>query len=135
MHLGHLKAYWAEHTLSAGGPEAQELEDKQRKILEGHVLLSNCALQTGYSYAPWKLIVNTMLEKDPGTPKIHLYEADYNLLLGVKWRQVLHHTVKDGLINEGCYGSQPGKEANNTLFIRELEYELSRLTRKALLRF
>ena len=72
-----------------------------------------------------------MLKKDPGNPKIHrlrvihLYEADYNLLLGVKWRQALHHAVQHGFINDGCYGSQPGKEAKDALFIRELEYEQS----------
>ena len=55
--------------------------------------------------------------------------------MGVKWRQVLHSAVAKGLINEGCYGLQPGKEATNALFIREMEYELSCLTRKASLHF
>ena len=82
-----------------------------------------------------------MLEKDPGIPKIHrlrvihLYEANYNLILGVKWRRVLHHAVQSNLINEGCYGSQPGKEATDALYVRELEYEISHLTRKASLHF
>ena len=141
MHLGHLRAYWAEHTLPNGTPEAAELEAKRKDILDGHILLINYALQTGYSYEPWKRIVNTMLEKDPGLPKIHrlrvihLYEADYNLILRVKWRQVLHHAVTNGLINKGCYGSQPGKEATDALFIRELEYEIGRITRKSSLHF
>ena len=82
-----------------------------------------------------------MLEKDKGLPKIHclqvihLYKADYNLILGVKWRQVLHHAISHDLINEGCYGSRPGKKATNALFIREMKYELSWLTRKASLHF
>ena len=75
-----------------------------------------------------------MLEKDKGFPKIHwlrvihLYEADYNLILGDKWRQVLHHAVAHNRINDGCYGSQPGKEATDALLIQELEYELSGLS-------
>jgi Reverse transcriptase (RNA-dependent DNA polymerase) len=82
-----------------------------------------------------------MLEKDPGTPKIHrlrvihLYEADYNLLLAVKWRQTLHHACSNNLINPSQYGSQPGKEATDALMLRELEYEMSRITRKACLHF
>ena len=141
MHLGHLRAYWAEHTLAEDTQEASALETARKNILKGHLLLLNYAIQFGYPFDKWKCIVNTMLEKDNGLPKIHrlrvihLYEADYNLILGVKWRQALHHAVSKGLINEGCYGSQPGKEATDALFIREMEYELSRLTRKPSLHF
>ena len=141
MHLGHLKAYWAEHTLDEHSDEAKQLETTRQQILNGHLTLLNYATHFGYSFDKWKCIVNTMLEKDKGIPKIHrlrvihLYEADYNLILGVKWRQVLHSAASKGLINEGCYGSQPGKEATDALFIRELEYELSRLTRKSSLHF
>ena len=123
MHLGHLKAYWAEHTLATDSNEATELENSRRQILNGHLTLLNYATHFGYSFDKWKCIVNTMLEKDKGLPKIHrlrvihLYEADYNLILGVKWRQVLHSAAAKGLINEGCYGSQPGKEATDALFI------------------
>ena len=141
MHLGHLKAYWSEHTLPDGGTEAKALEKTRHDILNGHILLLNYAMQFSYSFNKWKRIVNTMLEKDKGLPKIHqlrvihLYEADYNLILGVKWRQVLHHAITHQLLNEGCYGSQPGKEATDALLIRELEYEMNRLTRKASLHF
>jgi hypothetical protein len=71
MHLGHLKAYWAEHNLEEGSDAEKELEETRKKILRGHLLLMNYALKFGYSYNSWKTIVNTMLEKDPGTPKIH----------------------------------------------------------------
>ena len=53
MHLGHLKAYWAKHTLPEGGPEEAALDDRRQNILDGHLLLLNYALQTGYSYEPW----------------------------------------------------------------------------------
>ena len=66
---------------------------------------------------------------------IHLYEADYNLILGVKWRQVLHHACFKGYIIPGCYGSQPGKDAMDPLIIRELEYEIGRLTCKPSIHF
>jgi hypothetical protein len=97
MHLGHLKAYWTEHTISPDTDDAQELELTRSKILHGHLVLLNYVLHFGYSYTCWKSIVNTMLENYLGQPKIHrlrvfhLYEADYNLLLAVKWRQVLQH--------------------------------------------
>ena len=131
MHLVHLKAYWAKHTLEVESTEAQELNTTPQQILDGHLTLLNYAITFGYSFNRWKNIVNTMLKKDKGLPKlhrlhiIHLYEADYNLILGVKWRQVLHNVVAQNLMDEGCYGSQPGSEATDALFIRELEYEMS----------
>ena len=44
MHLGHLKAYWAEHTLQEDSDDAKDLEAKRRCILDGHILLLNYAL-------------------------------------------------------------------------------------------
>ena len=69
MHLGHLKAYWAHHLLEE--ESARTLEQQRTAILEGHITLLNYALKFGYSYNVWKSVVNTMLEKDASTPKIH----------------------------------------------------------------
>jgi hypothetical protein len=84
----------------------------------------------------------SVLEKDPETPKIHrlrvihLYEADYNLILGVKWRALLHHACHRCLMNPSQYGSQPGKETPDPAFLQNfIEYELARLTRKPVVRF
>jgi hypothetical protein len=141
MHLGHLKAYWARHNLVIGSKEEDEMNDLCDKILRGHLLLLNYSLQFGYSFNSWKTIINTMLDKDNGSPKIHrlrvihLYEADYNLILGVKWRALLQHACKSDLINPSQYGSQPGKEATDAAYIRELEYDIARLTRKSVVHF
>jgi hypothetical protein len=82
-----------------------------------------------------------MLEKEPGNPKIHrlrvihLYEADYNLILSVKWRQTLQYAVQEGFIRNNLFGSIPGREAIDAKFLRALEYEMTRLTRKTLVHF
>ena len=141
IHLGHAKAYFARHLLEKDSPEEVELEDQRQRILHGHLTLLNYALHFGYSYTRWQTIVNAMLEKDPGTPKIHrlrvihLYEYDFNIILCIKWRQLLHHATSHHLINPHCYGSQPGKCALDAVLTKELEYELCRLTRKALVQF
>jgi hypothetical protein len=141
MHLGHLKTYFAKHLFPEDSEDAIELQDTRDKILRGHLLLLNYSLKFGYPYEAWKMVVNTMLEKDPGTPKlhrlrvIHLYEADYNLILGFKWRAVLHHACHHCLINPSQYGSQPGKEAPDPAFLRILEYETARLTCKPVIHF
>ena len=71
MHLRQLKAYWAEHTLPPKSKEANKLDDARWKILAGHLTLLNYVLHFGHPYQRWTHIINTMLEKDPGTPKIH----------------------------------------------------------------
>jgi hypothetical protein len=141
MHLGHLKAYWARHLLPEDSEEAEALQAARDSILRGHLLLLNYALQYGYSFDSWKTVVNTMLEKEPGNPRIHrlrvihLYEADYNLILAVKWRQLLRFACDKGYINDNLFGSQTGKEALDCCFLRELEYEITRLTRKPIVHF
>ena len=141
VHLGHAKAYFAPHLLHPKKPETRELEETRERILEGHLTLLNYALKFGYSFTRWQTIVNAMLEKDPGEPKIHrlrvihLYEYDFNLILCVKWRQLLHHACDHHLIDPNCYGSLPGKSALDAVLTKELEWEIHRLTRKALIQF
>ena len=82
-----------------------------------------------------------MIKKDPGNPKIHrlqiihLYECDYNLLLAIKWRQLVHHAEDHLLLNPGTYGSRPGRTAHDPVFIEELQYEIVRMARSTHLKF
>ena len=141
MHLGHLKAYFARHNLAPDSDEANTLEDTRQATLDGHLSLLNYALHFGKPIDSWKMVVNAMLEKDPGTPKIHrlrvihLHEAGYNLILAVKWRQLLHFACDNQFINPSHFGSVPGREALDAVFIREMEYEITRTTRKPLIHF
>jgi len=134
VHLGHAKICFAPHLLAKGSPEAIQLEERRSRIIYAHVLLLNYALKFGCVYEHWLGIVMTMFEKDPGSPKLHhlrathLYEWDWNLLMGVKWRHLLHLACDQKLINENCYGSMPGKECLDPVFVKELEYEIARLT-------
>jgi len=58
-------------------------------ILKLPITMMELAVKHTYMYKRWKVIWTLLLEKDPGNPQIdrlrtiHLYEADYNLLL--KW--------------------------------------------------
>jgi hypothetical protein len=89
VHLGHGKAYYAERDLKEESKEEQEFQNNRQKILAGQTSVMNYCLHFGYSLQSRKQVVNSLLEKDPGTPKIHrlqvihLYEWDYNLLLEV----------------------------------------------------
>ena len=85
----------ARHLYSTEEPEEdgyhmdrEELERKQKAILQVHLHLINYALERGYSFQRWQKVANTILFKEPGNIKIHrtrvihLYEADYNLAMG-----------------------------------------------------
>ena len=77
-----------------------------------------------------------MIAKDPGTPKIHrlrvihLYEADYNLLLATKWRQGIHHAEDNNLLHPGLYGSRPGRSAIDPVLLEIWQNEIYQLSMK-----
>jgi hypothetical protein len=145
IHLGHGKAYYAEHHMETdteeGAAMVAELEAIREKIRDGHLLLLNYAIKFGFVYPRWKVIVNSLIEKIPGDPKIHrlrtihLYEWDWSLILGVKWRKLMQHAFDHGLLNKGCHGAVPGRSAIDAVFVKEMEYEICRLTRKPLVQF
>ena len=141
IHLGHAKAYFAVLDLDPDDPRLQRVNEIREKVLRGHLLLLNYAIKFGFVYERWKFITNTLLEKDPGVPKlhrlrtIHLYEWDWSLLLGVKWRKLLHYCYDKGLIQPSSHGGVQGRSAPDAIFMKELEYEVTRLTRKPLVIF
>ena len=148
MHLGHYKALIAKHSYSSDRPDDEltpeycmnrdELNSKQTDIFELHLALINYALERGTTYKRWQIIANSIIFKDPDTIKlhrtrvIHIYEADYNLAMGVKWRSAMQRAEETQVLNEGQYGSRNGRRATDPVFIEELQLEISRASRKPL---
>jgi hypothetical protein len=64
-----------------------------------------------------------MIQKEPGNSKlhrlrvIHIYEADYNLILGLKWREMMHAAEDESLLNDGQYGSRPNRSAHDPVYV------------------
>ena len=137
LHLGHYQVLRRHHGLTKDDPNRKEVETGQKFLIEARVALLNYALTFGYNYKRWTQVVNVMLQKDPGNPKIHrlrvihLYEADYNLLLAVKWREAMHHAEDNGLLNDGLYGSRPGRSAHEPVLIEVLQNEIYRSSMKS----
>jgi exonuclease III len=145
LHLGHYKALIARHDYSA--VEAETIEENAKKeewdhmqscLLRLHVQQLNYALERGYAYMRWRTVVNTILFKDPDnvrihrTRVIHIYEADYNLMLGIKWRVALYQAEAFRELNDGQFGSRPRRNAIDPVFIEEMQFEISRASRKML---
>ena len=146
LHLGHYKALIARHEYSFDASDDQvtaemaqlkaELDSKQAAMRAVHLTLINYALEQGYSYRRWQTIANTILFKDADnvrlhrTRVIHIYEADYNLILGIKWRMATYQAEAFKALNEGQYGSRPRRNATDPVFLEELQCEVSRATRR-----
>ena len=73
IHLGHYHAMWRPTGCQGGenDTEGQEILDAQQALLEGHTNLLQYSLQHQYTYQRWSEVVNIMIEKDPGNPRIH----------------------------------------------------------------
>lgn len=141
IHLGHYHALVRHHGLSPDNPRAAEVEAGQEFLIKAHVALLQYALKFGYHYDRWTAVVNVMLLKDAGDPKIHrlrvihLYEADYNLLLAVKWRQSMHHAEDNALLNDGLYGSRAGRSAHEPVFLEVLQNDIYMTSMKSGINF
>ena len=75
-----------------------------------------------------------MIEKDPGKPLIHrlrvihLYECDYNLLLGIYFRKLQQHIEDKSLLNDGCFGGRPNRRAIDPVLIDVTQTEIAIVT-------
>lgn len=144
IHLGHYKALIKHLSPPIDSDKAtkdryQEIKNKQRQILEAHHQLLNYALQTGYSYNRWQTTSSSILRKDPNDFRIHrlrvihIFEADYNLFLAIKWRQLLQRAEMLTLINSGQFGSRPNRNAHDPVFMEVFQRQISQTTRTTLI--
>ena len=111
----------------------------QQELRWLHLSMLNYALERGYSYSRWQSILNMALFKDDDnirihrTRVIHIYKADYNLMLGLKWRVAVYQAETLKALNEGQYGSRPRRNAVDPAMLEELQFEIARLSRRMLI--
>ena len=84
--------------------------------------IASTALNAGITLDRWSIVTTTMIEKDPGRPHInrlrviHLYEANYNLLLKILWARRLTLNAHQGkALRIAQAGSCPGRRAIDTV--------------------
>ena len=130
-HLGHYKSLIKPFRAKDATDDVYYLNIQREALLRAHWQLLNYCLKHCYSLKRWQQVVNVMIHKEPGNNMIHrlrvihLFEANYNLVLSVKWRQLLIHADQQGSLNEGQHGSRPGREATTLPFLGELKYEIA----------
>lgn len=148
-HLGRYKTLYAKFPIPPDiTPDINvsalrmEFETKQKDIQTAIVTIINYCLRTGYALKRWHNIVNAMIFKETGNYKIHrlqvihIYEADFNLIMAVKsWRQLLQYASSHNLISDGLFGCRPGREAQSLTSQEELQYDISFTTRRSAFHF
>jgi hypothetical protein len=143
MHLGHhktlIKPFHPENPPVGTPPELLELEAHRQDIAQAQVDWLNLAIKNQYTYKRWHNVVNFLHAKEPGIPRchklrvIHLYEADHNALIGIKWRQLIHHVTDNRLLSPWQCRAFPGREAHTPVLLEELPWEITRTSRRPLL--
>ena len=66
---------------------------------------------------------------------IHLYEADLNFLLGLKWKEAINLASKNDTVHRGKFGGQPSRDATTITLLEELCFDYSQVTRTPFMKF
>jgi hypothetical protein len=92
-HLGCYKSLLVNDKQSSKYNELYK--DPKDRILKLYYHIAVAAFRAGISLQRWQTSITTMIEKIPGSPRInklrviHIYEADYNLMLKIIWARRL----------------------------------------------
>ena len=98
-------------------------------------VLSNLACRYGFAFERWKEVVNCMINKKVDSfalnqlRVIHLFEADYNLVIGLIFgRYMIHRICDSGMFHPSQWG-RPNRECEDVLMLKELTYQVSAMSR------
>jgi hypothetical protein len=129
-HLGHYKILTKLELLNEDNVNLSD------EILKLYYTIIKITINLGQTLDRWCNISTLMIEKTPGIKRIdklhviHIYEADYNLLLKIMWaRKAVWYMHDKQVINSGQCGSRPGYRAIDLVLQKELMYTYAHLTR------
>eukprot|EP00957_Ditylum_brightwellii_P095395 7266294-Ditylum_brightwellii.AAC.1 len=141
QHLGHFKALFSMHQHDMSTDEGQQLERERAAIIDAYLSLTNYTLSRRYAYQRWKNVVNVMIKKIPGNHHIHklrvihIYEANYVIILSVLWRKLVASSEQHQTLYSGQFGGRQGKDAHLLTLIEELKYDIYYASRKDIIKF
>jgi hypothetical protein len=93
------------------------------------------AIKTQTSLTRWKKVDNIIIpkKKDSRSLKyfrnIHIYEADWNSIIGIKWKEALKKSEDSNMVQPNQFGSRKQKSTMQPLQLEILHIEISRLSR------
>ena len=98
-------------------------------------ILSNLACRFGFAYDRWKEVVNCMINKKHDSfllnqlRVIHLFEADYNLIIGLIFGRYMIHRMCDSSLFHPSQWGRPNRECEDVLMLKELTYQVASMSR------
>jgi hypothetical protein len=137
LHLGHHKCLIHEIDIRQEGgglsddaiEAPADLESNWKKLLDTQITLINHTITQKHVFKCRKKVANFMIFKEPGNTKIHrlrvihLCKADLNLILGVKWRAITHHSIDNHLFNPWQFGGLPGQDTLTPIFLKTFSWK------------
>jgi endonuclease/exonuclease/phosphatase family metal-dependent hydrolase len=136
LHLGHHKALLMPHRWThEQGENKNRWDDMQSQILESYLCLLNKALENGIALERWKIVHSVAIQKDQDNKylhrirNIHIFEADYNLILKLKWKQAVHESENREALHPSQYGSRKYKQSTDPVMLEIMQQEISRMAR------
>jgi Reverse transcriptase (RNA-dependent DNA polymerase) len=131
-HLGHYKLLTRLIVLD----EDDDNINLSDTVLKVYFDIAIITARLGRALTRWTKISTCMIEKVKGLPRIdklrviHLFEADYNLLLKIVWaRKTMWNMNDNNRIHDGQAGSRPGSRAIDVVIQKEMKYLYATLTR------
>ena len=127
---------WKETTSTS--PSGRHLGHYRTAILDQRIATLHTDLlniPTTYGFAPdrWPLSVTPLIKKDEGLPYltrlrvIHLFEADYNLILKLVYgKRLVKNAEKANALNNQQHGSRPRRMTTDALILAQLEKDIIR---------
>jgi hypothetical protein len=94
------------------------------------------AIKTQTSLTRWKKVDNIIIpkKKDARLLKyfrnIHIYKADWNAIIGIKWKEALKKSEDGNTLQPNQFGSRKQKSTMQPLQLEISQIEISRLSRQ-----
>ena len=138
LHLGHAKAIIKGENKAPD--TTRHTNTDNTPLLSSRVFtiksdLINLAIDNNYIFQRWRNVTTTVIEKDPGQPKlerlrvIHLIESDFNLVVGIQWgRCLMHHYEDHNVYTDDPFGSRKNRATHDILVFKHLWLNTIRLT-------
>jgi hypothetical protein len=132
MHLRHYKSQYKPHryTFEEDSKEKEKVNKQQQTNTKAQLQLINILIANQCTLERWQTVHSILLFKDKHnkylhcTRNIHIFEANYILILKLKWGQAIQHSEKTKMIHDSQFGCRKQKTAHDPVMIETLLHEL-----------